>query len=116
MEWDAGTCIAKFEQLAESTFGGRKNATVLFGRLQQLALSYLRDGQYSSLPIEQAFLSATGEHARMFNPLSSDMKVAVTTTTARESKPCLLANYNGELRTADVGMVNLLPYSALAIY
>ena len=114
MDWDAGTCIAKFEQLAKSTFGARKNATILFGRLQQLALSYLRDGQYSSLPIEQAFQSATGEKAHMFNPLSSDLKVAVTTTTAKESKPCLLANYNGELRTADVGTVEPLSSSALA--
>ncbi|KAK3672622.1 hypothetical protein LTR78_007434 [Recurvomyces mirabilis] len=103
MGWDTSLCIQRFENIATKTFDRHASSGFSFARLQNLALSYLRDGQYSSSPIEAAFRSELGKDIRMFNPLSSDLKVAVTTTTAKESKTCLFSNYNGNLRSCDSG-------------
>ena len=102
MQWTSAECVQKFEALAERTFR-RRNGYTKFSRLQELAISYLRDGQYSSQPIEDSFRSVFGEEVKMFNPLSSDTRVAVTTTTGKEAIPCLLPNYNGRSRPADIG-------------
>lgn len=105
MGWDADMCVQRFEGIAARTFRRRSRSAFSLGRLQELALSYMRDGQYSSSPIERAFQDELGKDIRMFNPLSSDLKVAVTTTTAKESKPYIIANYNGSVRARDVGRV-----------
>lgn len=48
-------------------------------------------------------MSNLGEEIRMFNPLSSDTKVAITTTTAKDPRPCLLTNYNSDVRLKGLG-------------
>lgn len=101
MRWTMEQSILKFEQLAEGTFG--QKTSLGFTRLQQLALSYLRDCRYSSRAIEDAF----GSNAKMFNPLASHVKVAVTTTTAKNPRPGLLTNYNGGVRPATIGLCSV---------
>ncbi|KAK0302569.1 hypothetical protein LTR82_017827 [Friedmanniomyces endolithicus] len=63
----------------------------------------MRDHQYSSQAIEDAFRDVTGNSSGLFNPLNSDTKVAVTSVTAREVQPCLFTNYNGGPRREDLG-------------
>lgn len=54
--------------------------------------------------IEDTFRTlANNAPTQMFNPLRSETKVAVTTTTAREVLPCLFANYNGPCRPQGIG-------------
>lgn len=105
MRWSITECIKRFEALAEQTFRRRK-AHSIFLRLQELAISYLRDGKYSSQAIEESFRSVFGDEIKMFNPLCTDTRVAVTTTTAKDTKPCLFANYNGGLRSDKSGEGN----------
>ena len=102
MRWSITECIEKFEALAERTFR-RRNGHSMFLRLQELAISYLRDGKYSSQAIEESFRSVFGDEIKMFNPLCTDTRVAVTTTTAKDTRPCLLANYNGATRSEKSG-------------
>lgn len=104
MGWSCEECLNRFDQLAQSTFEKRESRFNAIRILQRLALSYLQDAQYSSQSIEQAFTSSLGQQLPMFNPLSSDNKVAVTTTTAKDPRTCLLTNYNGGLRPKDLGM------------
>lgn len=66
--------------------------------LANLFMSYLEDGQYSLAAIDDVFATA-GPPKRMFNPLSSHIKVAVTTTTAKDTKTYLITNYNGRSRS-----------------
>ena len=103
MLWSAKDCLRKFEDLANSAFRRRRYGPILWSGLQRLVLSYFEDCQYSSAAIEVAFQTAFGTQLRMFNPLSSDTKVAVTSTTARETFPCLFSNYNGGQRPRDTG-------------
>ncbi|KAI7475653.1 hypothetical protein KC351_g9958 [Hortaea werneckii] len=98
MKWSPHVCIEKFESLANKMFRSRKDGSSFLCRVQRLALSYLRDCQYSSSPIVDAFASSMDNDELMFNPLSSDTKVAVTTTSVRGSRPYLISNYNGERR------------------
>ena len=103
MQWSVDHCLEMFEHLAERTFKPRRKGPALFSRVQQFAMSYLHDCQYSSQAIEDTFQSVFGKELRMFNPLSNDTKVAVTTTTAKETAPCLFTNYNGCARLIRVG-------------
>ena len=102
MKWTATECLEKFESLAERTFR-KRNGYSIFLRLQELAISYLRDGKYSSQAIEESFRSVFGKEIKMFNPLCADTRVAVTTTTAKDTRPCLFANYNGSSRAETSG-------------
>ncbi|KAK3708056.1 hypothetical protein LTR37_011749 [Vermiconidia calcicola] len=102
MQWNVDECLTKFETLAEKTFR-RRNGYTVFGRIQELAMSYFRDGQYSSLAIEESFQSVFGDDMKMFNPLCNNTKVAVTTTTAKDARPCLFSNYNGGIRPPSIG-------------
>ena len=47
-------------------------------------LSYAQDGQYSLTAIELGFKAAFRSYLKMFNPLTNNTKVVVTTTTAKE--------------------------------
>ena len=107
MQWNVDECLTKFETLAEKTFR-RRNGYTVFGRIQELAMSYFRDGQYSSLAIEESFQSVFGDDMKMFNPLCNNTKVAVTTTTAKDARPCLFSNYNGGIRPPSIGESSLL--------
>ena len=106
MGWSAEESLAKFEQLARKTFQGSHSS---LGRMQNYVVSYLRDGRYSSLAIEESFQSAfEGEdNASLFNPLTNDTKIAITTTTAKESVPCIFSNYNGSTRPKELGRLFL---------
>ncbi|KAK4974003.1 hypothetical protein LTR28_010799 [Elasticomyces elasticus] len=107
MRWTSKECLEKFQGLAMKTFKRRNRGPVLLNRLHELAVSYLRDWQYSSCAIEDAFRSAFGSQVQLFNPSSNDTKVAVTTTTAREALPCLFFNYNGGIRPPEIGKVRV---------
>ncbi|KAK6436023.1 hypothetical protein LTR95_007787 [Oleoguttula sp. CCFEE 5521] len=96
-------CIEKFESLAQETFVRSRQANFLIGRIQQLFVSYLRDCQYSSSAIEESFQSAFGKDVQLFNPLPDDTKVAITTTTAKDTSACIFSNYNGPERPSDNG-------------
>lgn len=111
MRWDAGESLDKFEELARKTFKGSHGT---FGRMQQLVISYLRDCRYSSLAIEQSFQSAFEEQKEvsLFNPLTNDTKVAITTTTAKESAACIFSNYNGGERPKEIGIFTCIHFSS----
>ena len=97
-EWPLHECLSKFEGLARKIFQRRTSGSMLFTRMQELVMSYIADCRYDSTGIEAAFQQAFGPETRMFNPISNDTKVAVTTTTAREAQSCVLSNYNGGKR------------------
>ncbi|PPJ60731.1 hypothetical protein CBER1_11369 [Cercospora berteroae] len=113
MRWTVTHCLTKFQTLAEQTFRPWHKGNSAFARLQELALSYLRDWQYSSYAIEEAFRSAFGSDIRMFNPIREDTKVAVTTITAKQPQACVFTNYNGGFRSLDIGY-NLIRASTAA--
>ena len=103
MRWSAADCIEKFELLADTIFRKRACGILLFSRIQHFLLSYLADCKYDSAGIENALYKVFGRTTGLFNPLSTDTKVAVTSTTARESSPCLFTNYNGGRRSEAAG-------------
>ena len=102
MCWDARESLERFEGLARKTFQGSYGT---FGRMQQLVISYLRDCRYSSLAIEESFQSAFEDkkEVSLFNPLANDTKIAITTTTAKESAACIFSKYNGGSRPKELG-------------
>lgn len=103
MKWDVKYCLQRFEQLADNIFQRRSNGPSMFVRIQELIMSYIADCKYESSGIENALRDAFGSNLRMFNPLCNDTKVAVTSTTAKDSLPCLFSNYNGCQRSAQSG-------------
>ena len=103
MRWSVADCMDKFEKLAEKTFYPSSKRASVFSRLQHLAISYLRDWQYSAIAIEQAFQTTFGTDVQMFNPLCNDTKVAVTSTTTNGAKACIFSNYNGVNRPENIG-------------
>lgn len=103
MRWSVDECLHAFESLARKTFRPRKRRAFWLGRARQLALSYVRDCQYSSLAIEEAFQPAFNIDLKMFNPLCDDTRIFVTSTTAGDNIPCLFTNYNGGPRAPEAG-------------
>lgn len=103
MLWSASECIEKFYKLVMETFGRRKRASMLLGRIQTILLTYLGDCRYKSIAIEAAFQSSLGPPPKMFNPLSSDTKVAVLAAPVRGKVTSVICNYNGENRPPDIG-------------
>lgn len=95
MKWSTTECLTRFEDLATKTFLAEKETMSFARRVQKLLGAYVRDYKYDSQSIENAFRSPDGQSPKMFNPLQSDTKVAVTSTTARDSAPCIFSNYNG---------------------
>lgn len=113
MQWSPEECLEKFQELAKKTFTERKKGPALFSRLQELLLYYTNDCQGDSSAIEGAFSEKS--KLKMFNPLHSDTKVAVTSATARENLPCLFTNYNGNKRPKNNGKllkIRLSQYSS----
>lgn len=102
MCWSTSESLEKFEELAYKTFQSSQSSV---GRMRQLVTSYLRDGKYSSLTIEEAFKSTfrDNKEINLFNPLNNDTKIAITTTTAKEIAACIFSNYNGERRPKELG-------------
>ncbi|KAH0542474.1 hypothetical protein FGG08_003145 [Glutinoglossum americanum] len=86
MMWSPQECLSKFEELSHKAFDRWR---VSRQRVQDLIVSYFTDCLYKTSSVENAFLSAFGSKR------GSNTKVAVTATTARETTPCIFANYNG---------------------
>lgn len=103
MNWTVDECLSRFEELAIKTFGPENKPLSLTQRIQKLLGTYVRDYQYDSSAIESAFHSVSGSSPKMFNPLRSDTKVAVTTTTVRGNVACVFSNYNGGERPEESG-------------
>lgn len=103
MQWTTHESLDRFEVLARKTFRPKEAPLYLLGRVRRLIVLYLQDGQYSSDAIEQSYQSAFGQGISLFNPLYTDIKVAVTTTSARDTEACLFSNYNGERRPRELG-------------
>jgi hypothetical protein len=59
-----------------------------------MILSYTQNGQYSLTAIKSGFKAAFKSHLKMFNPLTNNTRVIVTTITAKELQPYLFCNYN----------------------
>lgn len=97
MQWTPDECLSRFEDLAIKTFMAEPKEENLSWtqRLQRLLSAYFRDHRYDSSNIENAFCSTIGTSPKMFNPLRSDTKIAVTTTTVKGNIPCVFSNYNG---------------------
>ncbi|KAJ5035237.1 acyl transferase/acyl hydrolase/lysophospholipase [Bipolaris maydis] len=100
LQWSASESLERFEDVASKTFGRRK---ALVTRAFQLIMGYVQDGQYSLAAIQDAFRKAFNSPLQMFNPLKNDTKVAVTTTTVKDSLPWLFTNYNGGKRSNNIG-------------
>lgn len=103
MEWTICGSLAKFEGLAHRTFQRHAEGSHYLARLQQFIISYLRDCQYSSTVIRDSFQNTLGNEIGMFNPLTTDTKVAITTTSAKETAACIFSNYNGNDRPKTLG-------------
>lgn len=93
--WSMTRCLAMFETTSRRIFKRRTNGSMLFARAQDLIMSYLADCRYNSDEIEEALYHAFGSDDPMFNPLTTDAKVAVTSTKTKDSSPCIFSNYNG---------------------
>lgn len=103
MRWTIIESMAKFEDLARRTFQRQPDDKHYFVRLQQFIVSYLRDCQYSSAVIEASSQTTFGQDIGLFNPLTTDTKVAITTTSAKETAACIFSNYNGVKRPRTLG-------------
>jgi len=75
MQWTPEECLRKFHALSQQTF--QKNGNPVLQRLQSLLRFCVEDSLYKSWAIDTAFQSACGVSPKMFNPLNSDLKVAV---------------------------------------
>ena len=110
MQWSPEECLQRFKDLAEKTFLYRKKGPAFlafFSRLQELLLYYTNDCQGDSSVIEDAFIEAPQSTVKLFNPLTTDTKVAVTSATAKDNLPCLFTNYNGYIRPKELGSYEL---------
>jgi hypothetical protein len=101
MQWDTSQCLSKFEEISSKIFRVEGENVSWSQKLQRLVRVCLRDHRYDLSPIERAFVPTTGVAATMFNPLRSDLKIAVTATSVRANRPCVISNYNGGPRSDD---------------
>ena len=104
MPCDLQESLRRFEELAGKTFPQDQGRLSLTRKFQRLISALVRDYQYDLSAIESAFQQSLGISPKIFNPLKNDTKVAVTTTTARLTIPCLMSNYNGGQRSRECGM------------
>lgn len=102
LQWNTTESIERFEEVAGRTFGKRRT---LLARALQLVIAYIEDGQYSLAAVQNAFSRTFNAPIQMFNPLATDTKVAVTTTTVDNAKPRLFTNYNGGQRPQGIGIL-----------
>ncbi|KAI9893033.1 MAG: hypothetical protein M1814_000917 [Vezdaea aestivalis] len=94
--WTIEDSQSKFISFATEVFKPHHIFNVpILSRLVQLMVSFFKDSVYRTASIETVFQTTFGSGVPMFNPLNSDTKVAVTTTTVQDIKPCILTNYNG---------------------
>lgn len=100
MQWTAAQSVDKFQALSRDIFRRRNTNSSIFGRIQELLLSYAKDAQYNQDAITGAF-SKAGTVLKMFNPIRSHTRVAVTSTTAKGTRACLFTNYNGPSQQED---------------
>ena len=103
MGWSGSRSLATFKSIAHKVFLRRNGFSEILSRLQETITSYWRDGRYSCTAIDDVFNTPTSCHAKMFNPLGNNAKVAVTTVDVKTSHPYLLTNYNGASTLDDVG-------------
>lgn len=96
MQWTPKECLGRFKDIALETFkSGHDRTSSISRRLHSIFHTFLRDHRYNLSPIERAFGTGFETAMKMFNPLRTDTKVAVTATTVRENVPCIHSNYNG---------------------
>lgn len=105
LRWSVAESIRRFEDVAQKTFG--KRATFV-ARILRLLVAYVQDGQYSFTAIQAAFEKTLNSPLQMFNPLRNDTKVAVTTTSVKDSTPWLFTNYNAGKRAISSGTLSRL--------
>jgi hypothetical protein len=91
---EAKRAIQEFENTATGTFSKQRSTLS----------TIINDGKYDPSAIEKAFEKACSTPMRMFNPLRTESKVAVTTTEVKRSLARLIANYNGGKRPPTLGM------------
>lgn len=103
MLWSTRECFNKFYNLVYKTFRRRKNTPLIISRLQAMLVTYINNCRYRSLAIEAAFQAAFGSPPKIFNPLSSDTKVAVITAPVKGKNTAVIYNYNGKDRPSDLG-------------
>ena len=102
-QWTAREGVQFIKQFASSVFQRKPRRQTLLAKFQELFIAYVADCKYSSNRIEEALRNSFGDELTLFNPLSNDAKVAVTSTTVCKSLPCLFSNYNGGSRPRDAG-------------
>ncbi|KAF3032314.1 hypothetical protein E8E12_000814 [Didymella heteroderae] len=95
LRWSVREAIQRFKDVAQKTF--RRQATFI-ARALRLVIAYVRDGQYSLAAVQEAFQKTLNSPLQMFNPLRNDTKVAVTTTSIKDSNALLFTNYNASKR------------------
>ncbi|KAF3031541.1 hypothetical protein E8E12_002306, partial [Didymella heteroderae] len=95
LRWSVREAIQRFEDVAQKTFGRR---ATFIARALRLVIAYVRDGQYSLAAVQEAFQKTLNSPLQMFNPLRNDTKVAVTTTSVKDSNALLFTNYNAGKR------------------
>jgi hypothetical protein len=95
MHWTAEDCLKRFYELSRNLFAGSSLPKYL-DHAQNLLLLCMDKAKYNQVGIKAAFQSALGTPPQMFNPLATDAKVAVLTTTVESNKTIVLCNYNGD--------------------
>ena len=96
LNWTTSECGTKFDACAARAFQRRKLSAIPgLPQIHDLIVSYLADCRYKTSSIEKAFDAAVGSKVKLFNPLSTDLKVAITATTTKDNQPCIFTNYNG---------------------
>lgn len=103
LRWSAEDSLQRFEDVARKTFTRQRDRASPLGKVIDLLMAYIDDGQYSPSAIESAFRLTGDSEIQMFNPLRNNTKVAVTTTTTDNSAPRLIINYNGGRRPETSG-------------
>jgi hypothetical protein len=103
MHWSPTECLERFENLATEIFKSDYEGSKLSWSqsLHRLLRVYVQDHRYSLSPVERAFVSTIGPTEKMFNPLQTDTKVAVMSTSVKANTPCVISNYNGGPRPDD---------------
>lgn len=102
--WGVEECMQRFKELCPSAFTRRSYPA--FKHIELLA----HKSWYKTKPLESALQSAFGEELLFGGPTSdgsTDIRVAVTSTTASEFRPVILTNYNTREDDRDSGKLSL---------
>ncbi|EHK19930.1 uncharacterized protein TRIVIDRAFT_285, partial [Trichoderma virens Gv29-8] len=105
--WPVSECTSQFKGLCKQAF--TKRAPRLFNTFTAIT----GKGLYRSKAIESALRSAFGNNSllygRALHTRSTSIRVAVTTTLAREDRAAVLSNYNTECRSEKLPYVFIRP-------